>query len=46
MVDGCIWLYIGVAEHSPDITCIYFNYEIADANDIEVLHLEHVEEAI
>jgi len=38
-VDGGIWLYIWVAEHTSDVTCIHFNYEVANADDVEMLHL-------
>jgi len=38
LVDGGIWLYVRVAEHTSDVACIYFNYKVADANDIKMLH--------
>ena len=37
-VDGGIWLYIWVAKHTSDVTCIHFNYEVTDADDVEMLH--------
>jgi len=37
-VDGGIWLYIWVAKHTSDVACIHFNYEVADADNVETLH--------
>ena len=46
MVDDCVRLDVGVAEHAFDITCIYLNYKVVDADEIEVLCPEHVEESV
>jgi hypothetical protein len=37
-VDGSVGLDVGIAEHTFNVTCIHFNYEIVDANKVEVHH--------
>lgn len=46
MIDGGIGLDIRIAEHTTDVTCVDFNDEVADANEMKALRMEHVEEAI
>jgi len=46
VIDGGIRLDVGVAEHALDVTCVNFDDEVADANDVEVRGMECMEEAV
>jgi hypothetical protein len=45
-VDRGIQLYVGVAEHTFDVTSIHFNDEVADSDEMKVGGTEHMEEPV
>ena len=45
-IDGGIWLDVGVAEHTFDITGVDFYDEIADADEVKVRSAERMKESI
>jgi hypothetical protein len=45
-VDRSIWLYVRIAEHTFDVTCIHFNDKIADSDEMNVGGMEHTEEPV
>jgi hypothetical protein len=45
-VDRSIRLYVGVAEHTFDVTSIHFDDEVVDSDEMKVGGTEHAEELI
>ena len=45
-IDHGIWLDVRVAKHTFDVTCIYFDDEIADSDEVEAGGTECAEETV
>ena len=45
-IDHGIRLDVGVAKHTFDVTCIYFDDEIADSDEVEAGGTERAEETV
>jgi len=45
-VYGSVGLHIGVLEHASYVAHVYLNYKVVSADQVEALHMEHMEEAV
>ena len=45
-IDRSVWLDVGVAKHTFDVTCIHFDNEFADSDKVKAGGTECTEETV